>query len=154
MESKLREIASLVSKGKATKEQEEFIVGSFQKVFGKRYNLCNCQLIDAIFMILKKLKNMNECKFKLKRGVVLTSFGKPYKYTYDNLTNEGAIAHLTEHPEDAKLFDYIPNEFKNKAKGKAVTNIIDEVIEDKPEVVHLEDEEAYPAKKKPVKKHK
>lgn len=114
----LRAIASEVCKGKATAEQKRFVVAFYRKVFKKPFTNCNCQLCDAIFLILNNINRM-ETKFKLKKGIVLRQHGKVYKLTHLNLTDELAIKHLKANPGDMKYFDYIPPEALNVIKGEA-----------------------------------
>lgn len=81
-----------------------------------------------------------DCKFKLKKGIVLTQFGNPKRITHENLTNENAIEHLTARPQDAKFFNYIPAEILAKLKivepveVKEVQNILETL---KPEIVSV-----------------
>lgn len=137
MEAKLRAIAQLVCRGEATVEHERFIVASYAKVFRKPFARCKCQLCDAIFQIIKKLKQMEECKFKLKKGIVLVDFGSPIRITHQNLTNENAITHLKRRPQDAKFFDYIPADVMKAIKGEKPIEREKEITIE-PEIVRVE----------------
>ncbi len=151
----LRAVASEVCRGKATVEQKRFVVAFYRKVFKKPFTSCNCQLCDAIFLILKNINRM-EAKFKLKKGIVLRQHGKVYRITHQNLTDELAVKHLKNNPQDAKYFDYIPPEALKVIKGEQPSK---EKPEEKPEAEpqapeHKEPEiqEAAPKPKKRRKK--
>lgn len=97
-----------------------------------------------------------ECKFKLKRGIVLVRFGSPIRITHKNLTNENATEHLKARPQDAKFFDYIPAEvLKMIKKDEPVKEIVNVVTNIQPEIVRVELEKPEPVKepvKKPIQK--
>ncbi len=102
----LRAIAQQVCRGKATAEQESFIVAFYQKVFKQSFSRCKCQLCDAIFLIIKNIDKMSN--YRLKKGIVLRQHGKPYRLTHKNLTDELAKMHLAARPGDVKFFDVVP----------------------------------------------
>ena len=107
MEQKLRNIAGLVCRGEATKEQEAFIVASYAKVFGVNFSRCRCQLCDAVFLILNNLNRM-ERQYKLKKGIVLRLGAK--RITHINITDDLAIELLKQQPLDIKYFDQFPKQ--------------------------------------------
>lgn len=82
-------------------------------------NTCSTCCYEAYYEIinfdLNKLKQMKECNYILKKGVLLTEFGKPqFNCNANNLTNELAEYHLKRDPFLLVKFDKIPSEFKAK----------------------------------------
>ena len=82
-------------------------------------NTCSTCCYEAYHEIinfdLNKLKSMKECNYILKKGVLLTEFGKPqFNCNANTLTNELAEYHLKRDPFLHIRFDKIPNEFKVK----------------------------------------
>jgi hypothetical protein len=119
MIEQLKELIKQVCKGEATVEQEKFIVASYQKIYGKPFSNCRCQLCDAIFQMLKTIETMNSQTFKLKKGIALNRFGQPEIYTAETITDEAAIAHLRERPQDVHLFDVIPDSYYKQPRKLA-----------------------------------
>ena len=82
-------------------------------------NTCSTCCYEAYHEIinfdLNKLKSMKECNYILKKGVLLTDFGKPqFNCNANTLTNELAEYHLKRDPFLVVKFDKIPSEFKTK----------------------------------------
>ena len=82
-------------------------------------NTCSTCCYEAYHEIinfdLNKLKSMKECNYILKKGVLLTEFGKPqFNCNANNLTNELAEYHLKRDPFLHIRFDKIPSDFKAK----------------------------------------
>ena len=82
-------------------------------------NTCSTCCYEAYYEIinfdLNKLKSMKECNYILKKGVLLTEFGKPqFNCNANNLTDKLAEYHLNRDPFLHIRFDKIPNEFKVK----------------------------------------
>ena len=160
-EKKLRDIASDVCKGKATAEQQAYVVAFYTHIFKRPFSSCKCQLCDAIFLILQNLNRMNT-KYRLKKGIVLRLPGKAYRLTHNTITDELAEKHLSVQPEDVKFFDLVPDKYMPK-KPEPVKQVAEEVVEIKPEDLPNDDlaeviepvkEVRPPAKRKSRKKRK
>lgn len=88
----------------------------YQKAFHKKLvHTCSNCWFDAYVLIMKTntqtLINMQKCLFELRAGVVLVNDydrSKPEYITNRNLTNELALSHLAHHPEAARKFSAIP----------------------------------------------
>lgn len=132
-EQRLREIAKDVCKGKATAEQDAYVVAFYTHIFKKPFSQCKCQLCDALFLILQNLNRMNT-KYRLKKGIVLRLPGKAYRLTHNTITDELAEKHLTAQPEDVKFFDLVAEKFRPKKAAPVLPESVkEEVIEIKPE---------------------
>lgn len=97
-------------------------------LFNKTIGGCvRCQADALVYLLAKrtevKIKNIMECKFKLKQGVLLTdSKGKLPDATIANLTDEIAVAYLKDNPKRAQFFEVIPKDWDKPEKepqGKA-----------------------------------
>lgn len=119
-ETTLRAIAHDVCTGKATAEQQKYVVAFYEKVFRHRFDMCHCALCDAVVLILRNIKKM-EAKYRLKKGIVLRRHGLSYRLTHTNITDQLAEEHLKARPGDAKFFDLLP-----------VKKVVEPIIEAEP----------------------
>jgi len=99
-------------------------------------NTCSTCCYEAYYEIinfdLTKLKQMKECNYILKKGVLLTEFGKPqFNCNANNLTDKLAEYHLKRDPFLHIRFDKIPSDFKTK--------LIDLCINVKTNVIKIEE---------------
>lgn len=85
-------------------------------LFNKIVSGCIHCYADALIILLtksteKKMKEIAECRYKLKHGVLLTdSKGILPDATCANLTDAIAKAYLEDNPARAKFFTFIPTE--------------------------------------------
>ena len=126
MEKLIEQIEILKTKGKeiANKKMSletlnllKFL--TFEVLKKQLNNTCSTCCYEAYHEIinfdLNKLKSMKECNYILKKGVLLTEFGKPqFNCNANTLTNELAEYHLIRDPFLHVKFDKIPIEFKAK----------------------------------------
>ena len=127
-EKTLRAIAHDVCTGKATAEQQRYVVAFYEKVFRHKFNMCHCALCDAVLLILRNIKKM-EAKYILKKGIVLRRHGFSYRLTHSNITDQLAEEHLKAKPGDAKYFDAIPKKAVVEPVVKEVVETADESVE-------------------------
>jgi hypothetical protein len=96
--------------GKVTKERKDKIAAAYKKLTGENLRIsCGTCFIEAIFKI-KKIMERVPCKYRLKPGALLRTFGDESKTcTNANLTNELADFHLRNNPGCIRLFS-VPTE--------------------------------------------
>jgi hypothetical protein len=136
--AKLKSLVKVICRDEATVEEKAFVVASYEKAFKKSFQGCKCMICDAAILTIRQMERMKQLSFKLKKGIALTRFGVPEIYTSENITDEAAIAHLRARPQDARLFDYIPDSFKmgkyEQATAKSEAEAIQEAL---PEIVKI-----------------
>jgi hypothetical protein len=103
----------------------------YMDVCGKHIRECNCKdrwsdALIEIHVTLNKLEKMAMAgtKYRLRTGVVLHDFEKNEAYTNANLTDKVARAYLKKYPQQASLFEVLP-EVKKEVKQDADTDIED-----------------------------
>lgn len=126
MEKLIEQIEILKSKGKEIANKKisndtykllKFL--TFEVLKKQLNSSCSTCCYEAYYEIinfdLNKLKSMKECNYILKKGVLLTEFGKSqFTCNANTLTNELAEYHLKRDPFLHVKFDKIPNDFKIK----------------------------------------
>ena len=92
-------------------------------VLGKAVRKCNCKdryadaLIEVITYLNKHDKIMSEYKAKLKRGILIHYDGE--MYTCLNITDDVAVAYLTDFPQNAHYFEVLPDMTEKKEENNA-----------------------------------
>lgn len=92
-------------------------------VLGKAVRKCNCKdryadaLIEVITYLNKHDKIMSEYKAKLKRGILIHYGGE--MYTCLNITDDVAVAYLTDFPQNAHFFEVLPDMDEKKEEKNA-----------------------------------
>jgi hypothetical protein len=97
--------------GNQTKERRNAIRAAYFQITGNNLrHSCGTCYIEAIFKILKHMEK-KPCKYKLRKGAVLQSFGNADMFcTADNLTDERAEWHLKNTRGAASLFEKMPED--------------------------------------------
>lgn len=97
--------------GNQTKERRNTIRAAYFQLTGDNLRqTCGTCYIEAIFKILKHMEK-KPCKYKLRKGAVLQSFGNADMFcTADNLTDERAEWHLKNTRGAASLFEKLPED--------------------------------------------
>jgi hypothetical protein len=118
--SKAEELEEYRKKGTLPTHEAE-LAELYMGVCGKHIRECNCKdrWSDALIEIritLNKIEKMNMAgtKYRLRVGVVLHDFEKNESYTNANLTDKIAKEYLKKYPQQAELFEVIPQEPKKK----------------------------------------
>ena len=92
-------------------------------VLGKAVRQCNCKdryadaLIEIITYLNKHDKLMSNYKSRLKRGILIHYGGE--MYTCLNMTDEVAVAYLSEYPNNAHYFEVLPDMTEKKEESNA-----------------------------------
>jgi uncharacterized phage infection (PIP) family protein YhgE len=115
----------------------------YYAMFGKEITNKGCSdcYRDAYILITNKLrkdKSMpNKSDYKLKPGVVIQFFGEPNFYTNPNLTNEVAERYLALNTDNAKLFETLPDDWKDRVADYSKTD--SEEVADNAEQAKIEE---------------
>lgn len=94
-------------------------------LFGKEITNKGCSNCyrDAFIEINVKLKKIQampkKSEFVLKAGAVITFFGEPKCYTNANMTDEVALRFLSLNPINERLFETLPDGWKNRINAPA-----------------------------------
>ena len=92
-------------------------------VLGKAVRKCNCKdryadaLIEIITYLNKHDKLMSNYKSRLKRGILIHHKGE--MYTCLNMTDEVAVAYLSEYPNNAHYFEVLPDMTEKEEENNA-----------------------------------
>lgn len=140
------EVRSLISSSKEFRNETERL---YTSIYHQKLNKsCGDCWLDAYVLIMKgnpeKIRAMADKKFDLRAGAVLIDpYGDPEKtITHHNVTDELALYHLRTHPDCAKYFSTLPDNWEALARKSAKEQAIKiEVPEDNSDLDAMSDEE-------------
>lgn len=98
----------------------KYLESIYFSLFGKEITNKGCSNCyrDAFIEInvkLKKIRTMpKKSEFVLKAGAVITFFGEQKCYTNVNMTDEAALRFLSLNPSNEKLFEKLPDGWKDR----------------------------------------
>lgn len=115
---------AMVSAIRANREIEAIICDIYFSLYNKTLGGCGSCLADALIVILheeERMKEIAQCHFKLKTGVLLQdSKGKLPMVTVANITDDLAIAYLRDNIARKRFFAEMPEDVDTLIAGKAV----------------------------------
>ena len=115
---------AMVSAIRANREIEAIICDIYFSLYNKTLGGCGSCLADALIVILheeERMKEIAQCHFKLKTGVLLQdSKGKLPMVTVANITDDLAIAYLRDNIARKRFFAEMPKDVDVLIAGKAV----------------------------------
>lgn len=115
---------AMVSAIRTNREIEAIICDIYFSLYNKTLGGCGSCLADALIVILneeERMKEIAQCHFKLKTGVLLQdSKGKLPMVTVANITDDLAIAYLRDNIARKRFFAEMPEDVDALIAGKAV----------------------------------
>ena len=115
---------AMVSAIRANHEIEAIICDLYFSLYNKTLGGCGSCLADALIVILheeERMKEIANCHFKLKTGVLLQdSKGKLPMVTVANITDDLAIAYLRDNIARKRFFAEMPEDVDVLIAGKAI----------------------------------
>ena len=115
---------AMVSAIRANREIEAIICDIYFSLYNKTLGGCGSCLADALIVILheeERMKEIAQCHFKLKTGVLLQdSKGKLPMVTVANITDDLAIAYLRDNIARKRFFAEMPEDVDVLIAGKAI----------------------------------
>jgi hypothetical protein len=109
----------------------------YMDVCGKHIRECNCKdrwsdALIEIHVTLNKLEKMTMAgtKYRLRVGVVLHDFEKNEAYTNANLTDKIAKDYLKRYPQQADLFEVLPEAKKVSKQEESQDAAVEEELKD------------------------
>lgn len=122
--SELTSQPAMVSAIRADHEIEAIICDLYFSLYNKTLGGCGSCLADALIVILheeERMKEIANCHFKLKTGVLLQdSKGKLPMVTVANITDDLAIAYLRDNIARKRFFAEMPEDVDVLIAGKAI----------------------------------
>ncbi|MBR1534530.1 MAG: hypothetical protein IJ639_09195 [Ruminococcus sp.] len=122
--SELNSQPAMVSAIRADHEIEAIICDLYFSLYNKTLGGCGSCLADALIVILheeERMKEIANCHFKLKTGVLLQdSKGKLPMVTVANITDDLAIAYLRDNIARKRFFAEMPEDVDVLIAGKAI----------------------------------
>lgn len=122
--SELNSQPAMVSAIRANREIEAIICDIYFSLYNKTLGGCGSCLADALIVILheeERMKEIAQCHFKLKTGVLLQdSKGKLPMVTVANITDDLAIAYLRDNIARKRFFAEMPEDVDVLIAGKAI----------------------------------
>ena len=122
--SELTSQPAMVSAIRANHEIEAIICDLYFSLYNKTLGGCGSCLADALIVILheeERMKEIANCHFKLKTGVLLQdSKGKLPMVTVANITDDLAIAYLRDNIARKRFFAEMPEDVDVLIAGKAI----------------------------------
>lgn len=122
--SELTSQPAMVSAIRADHEIEATICDLYFSLYNKTLGGCGSCLADALIVILheeERMKEIANCHFKLKTGVLLQdSKGKLPMVTVANITDDLAIAYLRDNIARKRFFAEMPEDVDVLIAGKAI----------------------------------
>ncbi len=112
-------------------------------LFGKEITNKGCSNCyrDAFIEIsikLKKIKTMpKKSEFILKAGAVITFFGEQKCYTNANMTDEAALRFLALNPNNERLFEKLPEGWRNRIESPESTTDVPSEAENEELIARL-----------------
>lgn len=127
--SELQSQPAMVTAVKENHVIRNYIYDLWFALFNKPLGGCSQCFADALIYLLhksteEKMKNITNCRFKLKPGVLLSDVKHRLPdATTANLTDDLAIAYLKDNPRRAQFFDTIPEGWDKEPEAEAEESV-------------------------------
>ena len=139
MIERLRDIHKRLLEGSESDGDKTYVTSAYQKIIGKPFSGCKCEIFDACVFLIKKLNDMSE--YRIRRGVVLRH--NAFVLTHNNCTDEQAKSYLERNPQDRHFFEKLPPvrkpspvvETKPEPTIEEKEEVKEEVVEEQPKFV-------------------